>query len=326
MKRILTVVSFAFVVCFAGQTFAADTFLDAIKESKPYADLRLRYEYVDQDGMQYNANAKTARLRLGFKTAEWNDFIGLVEGENVSYIGADDYNDTVNGRTTYPTVADPENVQVNQAWIQYGGVQDTTIKAGRQVFTLDGHRFVGHVGWRQNNQVYDAAVITNKSIEDTTLTYGYIYNVNRIFGEQSGAGDFESNSHVFHMANTSFPIGTITFHGYLFDFGSDSPANSNQTFAVSLKGKKELDNDIVLQYYGEYANQSDYADNTTDYTANYYHIAPAVVWKGLTTTVGFEVLGSDDGVKGFATPLATLHKWNGWADKFLATPATGLQD
>ena len=28
----------------------------------------------------------------------------------------------------------------------------------------------------------------------------------------------------------------------------------------------------------------------------------------------------------FTTPLATLHKFNGWADKFLATPANGLED
>ena len=29
---------------------------------------------------------------------------------------------------------------------------------------------------------------------------------------------------------------------------------------------------------------------------------------------------------GFATPFATLHKFNGWADQFLVTPANGLED
>jgi hypothetical protein len=28
----------------------------------------------------------------------------------------------------------------------------------------------------------------------------------------------------------------------------------------------------------------------------------------------------------FLTPLATLHKFNGWADKFLVTPLEGLSD
>jgi len=46
----------------------------------------------------------------------------------------------------------------------------------------------------------------------------------------------------------------------------------------------------------------------------------------VTLTVGYEVLGSDKGVTAFRTPLATGHKWNGWADKFLTTPAAGLED
>ena len=29
---------------------------------------------------------------------------------------------------------------------------------------------------------------------------------------------------------------------------------------------------------------------------------------------------------GFRTPVATLHKFQGWTDRFLATPATGVRD
>src|SRR3546814_19210362 len=49
-------------------------------------------------------------------------------------------------------------------------------------------------------------------------------------------------------------------------------------------------------------------------------------------TGGYELLGSDGGATGiaggfaFQTPFATLHKFNGWADKFLTTPGTGIQD
>ena len=38
------------------------------------------------------------------------------------------------------------------------------------------------------------------------------------------------------------------------------------------------------------------------------------------------MLGSDDGVAAFRTPLATLHKFQGWADVFLNTPANGIED
>ena len=37
-------------------------------------------------------------------------------------------------------------------------------------------------------------------------------------------------------------------------------------------------------------------------------------------------MGSDDGAVGFRTPIATLHKWQGWTDKFLVTPNDGVQD
>ena len=44
-------------------------------------------------------------------------------------------------------------------------------------------------------------------------------------------------------------------------------------------------------------------------------------------TIGYEHLGGSAGVGDkFTTPLATLHKFNGWADKFLATPDAGLVD
>jgi hypothetical protein len=33
-----------------------------------------------------------------------------------------------------------------------------------------------------------------------------------------------------------------------------------------------------------------------------------------------------DGARGFSTPLATLHAFQGWADVFLATPAAGIED
>ena len=50
----------------------------------------------------------------------------------------------------------------------------------------------------------------------------------------------------------------------------------------------------------------------------------------LNLKAGYEVLGSDEldsGEKvGFKTPLATLHKFQGWADKFLTTPDDGIED
>ena len=47
------------------------------------------------------------------------------------------------------------------------------------------------------------------------------------------------------------------------------------------------------------------------------HLNAGVAQDRYALSVGYEVLGSDNGV-GFYTPLATLAKFNGWADAFLA--------
>ena len=47
--------------------------------------------------------------------------------------------------------------------------------------------------------------------------------------------------------------------------------------------------------------------------------------KKFNVGLGYEVLGSN-GTAAFATPLATLHVFQGWADKFLTTPTAGIED
>lgn len=50
---------------------------------------------------------------------------------------------------------------------------------------------------------------------------------------------------------------------------------------------------------------------------------------GVSLKLGHEVLeGSTDPGNVFTTPLATLHAFNGWADKFLtpSMPGTGIED
>ena len=50
-------------------------------------------------------------------------------------------------------------------------------------------------------------------------------------------------------------------------------------------------------------------------------------YKGFVANIGYEKLGANAVAgRSFQTPMATLHKFNGWADLFLTTPANGLQD
>ena len=76
----------------------------------------------------------------------------------------------------------------------------------------------------------------------------------------------------------------------------------------------------------EYAHQQDYADNPLEFSHAYWLVEPAYTWHDTTLRAGIEHLGGS-GRHALQTPLATLHPFNGWADKFAnATPPGGLED
>ena len=313
---------------------AGEALFEALKSGKLWIDERYRYEYVDQDGIAEEANASTLRSRIGWKSGSFYGLTSGVEFEAVTNVGGDEFNNTINGKTQFPVVADVKSHELNQLYLQYAGIPGTVIKGGRQVIVVDNHRFVGHVGWRQNNQTFDAGIVKNTSIPGLTLTYGYIEGVNRIFGNDSVQGDWDSDSHILHAAYKINGVGVVKGYGYLFDFENDAiPAannvallNSVATYGVSFSGKRDYAG-YGLHYYAEYAHQEDYGDNPVSFDADYYHLSLGLSKSGLKTTVGYEVLGADDDSTGrFRTPLATLHKFNGFADKFLVTPVNGLED
>ncbi len=331
MKNLHKKLSFIFVCSTAMSAtalpaFASDALVNAFKEGDAWLDMRYRYEYVSQDNLPEDAHASTLRTRLGYKTGNLYDFSALAEFENIAQIGSDNYNDTLNGRTSHPVVADVEDTAINQLFLEYNGLPETRLRIGRERINLDEQRFIGSVGWRQNDQTFDAATIYNTSLPDTKIMYGYLNNVNRIFGTDSPIGDFDSDSHILNINNSSYTIGNITAYAYLLDFQDDAPALSSQSYGASLKGAVPINSDVSFKYHAEYAHQSDYGNNAVSYDADYYHLAPAISAYGITATLGYEVLGSDNGAIAFSTPLATLHKFNGFADIFLNTPATGLED
>jgi hypothetical protein len=67
-------------------------------------------------------------------------------------------------------------------------------------------------------------------------------------------------------------------------------------------------------------------DNPSDLDAGYAFASLGWARGIWTARLGWERLDGDARDGQFNTPLATLHKFNGWADKFLVTPTNGLVD
>jgi hypothetical protein len=311
---------------FQPQAHAAGSLIDALTYGTVSGQLRYRYEGVDQEGFTKDANASTLRTQLGFATDSYRGFNAFLQFENVAEIGNDLYNNTNNGLTQYPVVADPAGTEVNQAWLGYEAGYSTSLKYGRQAINLDNQRFIGTVGWRQNEQSYDAFSLVNGSLPNTTVTAAYVTNVNRIFGEDHPNPlfrNFAMSSSLFNATYKGFSAGSLTGYAYLLDF-EDAPAISNQSLGLRFDGKRNI-GDHKLLYTAEYASQSDYDDGASTIDADYYYAGLGAEVQGWQVKANYELLGGD-GVYGFATPLATLHAFNGWADKFLVTPADGIED
>ena len=291
----------------------------------PYADIRYRIELVDQDGLAEQATASTVRIRGGVKTAEWNGLSAVVEGEALAVLGGASYNDTVNGKTAYPVVADPPGVLLNQAWLRWHPVAELEATAGRQAINLDNQRWIGSVGWRQNDQTLDAVRVTARPAKGASLDYFHGWRVNRVFGPDSPQGIWRgADIHGVRAAYAIRNVGTLSAYGFWLDIPS-SPASSSRTLGVRLAGELPVGGKASLLYAAEYARQHDHGANPRSFGLDYWLIEPGVRLGAVTLKAGYERLEGNGSV-GLQTPLATLHAFNGWADKFLTTPANGLRD
>ncbi len=275
--------------------------------------LRYRYEGVDVDNGLKDTYANTVRSRVTFTTAGYKDFSLLLEVEDTTSLSSEKYNSKTNGEAQYQVIADPTDAEFNQATLRYRGIKNTTVAWGRQRITLDNQRFVGGVAWRQNEQTYDSLLIANTSLKDTTVVYAHIDNVNTILG-----GDIDGGSH--HVLNIKHGFNdrvSVTGYAYLLE-------NISDTYGFRLVGLHKKGK-YSYPYSLEYANQSD-DGSAANYDADYWHVSAGVKRGSVSLKLGFEQQGSDGGLAAFSTPLGTNHKFGGWADKFLATPAAGLED
>lgn len=317
----------------------ADALFDAwLDGAQPLADMRARYESVDDRSKAIGAAADTLRARLGLQTGEWDGLGALVEMDGIWDIN-DAFNSTRNGKTAYATVADPEMAALNRAQLSYTSDYATSIVIGRQRILLGDQRFIGNAGWRQHEQTFDAATLTNNSIAGLTLTYSYIDRVNRVYGPNmpvpatGPTGAYDCNCNLFNAEYAGVPGLKLDAFGYLLNLSQSGPASarlateklSTATFGAEGNYSYAVAEGLLAQLLGEYAHQSAYGNNPLVVSLDYWRGEAGLTFADLTAMLGYEEL-QGNGTLGFSTPLATTHLFDGWADLFLTTPANGLAD
>ncbi|MDI1360695.1 alginate export family protein [Methylotenera sp.] len=333
------------------------TFLDSVKEGKPMTSFRLRYENVQQDGNGpagtpfatkplEDANAFTLRSLIGWQTSPFHNFSFAAQIINVTKLN-DNYNDgtafspAISAGSNQPDhlgyakVVDPDQTNINQAYIDWTGLKNTKFRLGRQQTNLDNVRFIGDIGFRQVMQVFDGVSVTNKSIPDTNVYAAHFESVNQINTRYRTAGALDIVNAKYSISGTE----GITGYGYFskFDdlgfgnawFGGTTNAGrnqSNKTLGLRLDGVHPFNPNFRAAYTAEYAKQTDYSGGDSLIDAHYLKLGGGVGFDAFNIRIDQETLSSNDGKFAFQTPFGTNHLFQGWVDKFLATPRQGIKD
>ena len=338
MKKItMSAVALTAIMGSFSSVSAADG-INILSDLQLQGEIRPRYEFVnDNVSTHANANAYTARTKLKV-TGKLLDVDGLTASVgiiSVNNFGSHTYNlpDTVkttdaytDGTNPYAVVADPQQAMISNAELNYK-VGDTTLHAGRSPINLDNQRFIGTVGWRQLERSYDAVYAANNSIKNLSVLAAWVYGYQGVANVGASTSDYttDTNTVLLHAAYTVMPALKVTAYDYMI-------AGVHDTYGLALTGNVKLDM-AKLNYRAEYALQKDStmeihnSDGKAD--ASYYNLDLGANISGILAGVNYEYLSGSNASgteTAFSTPLATGHKFNGWADQFLSTPSGGLID
>ncbi len=296
----------------------------ALKDSTVKFNFRYRLEQANPDNSQETALASTLRSRISIQTGKWQftenqSLKALVEYDNVTNLGGETYNSTVNGNSSYATIADPNGTDLNQVALQYAYTKGGQVTIGRQRLNLLNQRFIGSVGWRQNEQTFDGLRVEQQLGDNWQIDVASLHNANRVFGPEGSAADLHGRFNVAHLNWAIAPKHSASAFYYDTDYDTLLSRSSNTT-GVDYQGEQN-----AWKWQLSAARQQDAHAATNNYQLNYHRLETSYKLQKLTVKVWQERLASD-GTNAFQTPFATLHAFQGFADMFLTTPTQGIRE
>ena len=344
-----------------GAAAPADAGFNILSDVKFKGELRTRYQYLDIDALSSRkvnsldpASIVTNRTNLNFsaKLFELEGLNAEMELNAVNDFGSQ-YVDGTQIDKHIPAATRPSNkagevavAKISQANISYTNSGATGL-VGRKTVNIDNQRWVGSVGWKQNFQTLDLALLAYGTEDKAfNIMAAYVYGVNAIgddgydYGQEQVyngvVGSGSTRSGVLHASYKIMDPITITGYGYLLGSVSD-------TYGAAATGKIPLAEGMSMTYRAEYALQTKASlthsqlqakSKTSKVSSQYINVDVGANLSGVLLGANYEVLGANkdydrktnSGLPALQTHLATKHKFNGWADQFLKTPDGGLQD
>jgi len=277
--------------------------------------LRPRWEYVDieNNGLK-TANAFTVKVapKVQITPLKGLKFTTELTGVGVLY---DHFSPQ---KKYYEFVAEENRLRVTELSVSYRW-NFLNLKLGRFRVNINNQRFVGSVDWRQMPQTFDAVKVGIAPLKVAKLDFYYLFGRQGVLNKLS-TKPFKRSEPINYS-----PVVNLTLKPYkgvkLAAYYLNLNKNSETLGGFGEIGFKPVK--VHLEY--AYQHNKVVSDNSPYWhgflKANLKRIVPL----SPTPVVGYEYLG-----KNFITPLATLHKFNGWSDIFLKYTAAknsyGLKD
>jgi len=285
---------------------------------------RLHYEDVNSD-RQVNASGATLRSRIRFETGEYRFAQFTFELENITNLTPKNFSDGVRNEGT-AVIADPDITEVNQAYFRFNGIPRSILQLGRQVIKLDDERHIGAVDFRQNQQTFDGISVVSKPTDNLSLFYAHLRGVNTILGRKAANGRQHLESNLFNVQyqlNQRFSV--VAYHYRLNN--DDVPGSDHNTSGIrfsALWPMVEVTPSLILEYARQFPDLQQAPGINLD-SLDYRRIKLTLKRRHFSLVFGNELLAAEHNIA-FQTPLATLHKFQGFTDQFLQIPSDGLRD
>ncbi|MGZ5652118.1 MAG: alginate export family protein [Usitatibacter sp.] len=304
------------------------TFGDSLARGRLILEIRPRYNYIEETDHPLTTEGGTVRAVAGWRTAPWEGLRLTVEGIHADHLGAKRFNDdgALNATSPYPLLPDPRYSGVNQAHVEYGSIEDTKVKLGRQLLRVDNQRWVSDNDFRQIPQLFDGITVAHTAIANTELMAGYFRRVRTTSGVTN-----DLKLTLLHGAWNPLPGHAIAAYGYFHDQPQNGAFtgfanNSYRVAGARAEGAMARFGAIDVAYIAEIAQQRPYAGGDSRIDVNYWRLGAGLASKAWTLRYDYEVKGSNGGAYGLQMPLTDFYAFNGWTLHFFYTPRQGLHD
>ncbi|MGZ5102847.1 MAG: alginate export family protein [Usitatibacter sp.] len=310
----------------AGEPAPAFTLEESLAQGRFSLELRPRYNRIDESGYPKRTEVGTVRAVAGWRSAP-SDWRVALEAIHADHIGSALNDDGAQLATSpYPLLPDPRYTGVNQAHVEYSGVDGLRLRMGRQLVRIDNQRWVSDNDFRQTPQLFDGVGAVYEGIASAELSGGAFWRLRTT----SGNTDALRLSFLRGAWNPA-PGHALSAYAIFHDQAQNGAFtgfadNSYRVAGVKAEGSAASIAGIDIPYLLEYAAQRPYAGGDGRIDADYRRAGAGIAGASWALRYDLEVKGSNAGAYGMQMPLTDFYAFNGWTLHFYNTPRQGLRD